>query len=312
MNVHDNARLTPTGRALLVRRVVEEGWAVATAAEAALCSARTGWKWLRRWRHEGAAGLQDRSSRPRRMPRRLARARRRQILRLRRQRQSSLAIAEALALPLATVGAELRRLGLNRLPPLAPPAPVRRYERARPGELVHVDTKKLGRFWRPGHRIPGHRHHRNRGAGWEVLYVAIDDATRLLYAEVLADETGGTAAGFFQRAQAWFATHGILVERWMTDNGSPFVSRRVRTLLASWHARHLRTRPYTPRTNGKAERVIQTLLRGWAYARSYGTSGVRRRALVRYVRYYNTERRHTALNRLTPLARLAQLSEQRL
>ena len=312
MNVHDNARLTPTGRALLVRRVVEDGWAVATAAEAALCSARTGWKWLRRWREEGPAGLQDRSSRPRRMPRRLPRARRRQIRRLRRQRQSSLAIAEALGLPLATVGAELRRLGLNRLPPLAPPPPVCRYERARPGELVHVDTKKLGRFWRPGHRIPGYRRGRNAGAGWEVLYVAIDDATRLLYAEVLADELGTTAAGFFQRAQAWFAAHGIAVERWMTDNGSPFVSRRVRALLASWHARHLRTRPYTPRTNGKAERVIQTLLRGWAYARPYGTSGVRRRALVSYLRYYNTERRHTALQRLTPLARLAQLSEQRL
>jgi transposase InsO family protein len=296
----------------LVRRVVEEGWAVAAAAEAALCSARTGWKWLRRWQQEGRAGLHDRSSRPHRMPRRLARARRRQILRLRRQRQSSLAIAEVLGLPLATVGAELRRAGLNRLPPPEPPPPVRRYERARPGELVHVDTKKLGRFWRPGHRIRGARPHRSRGAGWEVLYVAIDDATRLLYAEVLADELGTTAAGFFQRARAWFATHGIVVERWMTDNGSPFVSRRVRALLASWHARHLRTRPYTPRTNGKAERVIQTLLRGWAYARAYGTSGVRRRALVSYLRYYNTERRHTALKRLTPLARLAQLSEQRL
>jgi transposase InsO family protein len=312
VNVHDNARLTPTGRALLVRRVVEEGWAVARAAEAALCSARTGWKWLRRWRQGGVTGLRDRSSRPHRMPRRLPRARRRQILRLRRQRQSSLTIAAVLGLPLSTVGAELRRSGLQRLPPREPPPPVRRYERARPGELVHVDTKKLGRFWRPGHRIPGYRHHRNPGAGWEVLYVAIDDATRLLYAEVLADELGTTAAGFFQRAQAWLATHGILVERWMTDNGSPFVSRRVRALLASWQARHLRTRPYTPRTNGKAERVIQTLLRDWAYARAYGTSGVRRRALVSYLRYYNTERRHTALNRLTPLARLVQLSEQRL
>lgn len=310
MNVHDNARLTPTGRALLVRRVVEDGWSVAAAAAAGLCSTRTAWKWVRRWQQEGRAGLQDRSSRPHRMPRRLARPWRRQIRRLRQQRQSSLAIAEALGLPLATVGAELRRLRLNRLPPREPPPPVRRYERARPGELVHVDTKKLGRFWRPGHRIPGYRRGRNPGAGWEVLYVAIDDATRLLYAEVLADETGATAAGFFQRAQAWFATHGILVERWMTDNGSPFVSRRVRALLASWRAQHLRTRPYTPRTNGKAERVIQTLLRDWAYARPYGTSGVRRRALVHYLRYYNTERKHMALKRLTPLARLAQLSEQ--
>jgi len=312
VNVHHNARLTPTGRALLVQRVVAEGWSVAAAAEAALCSARTGWKWVRRWEAEGAAGLRDRSSRPHHCPRRLARARRRQILRLRRRRQSSLEIAEALSVPLATVGAELRRLGLNRLPRMQPPLPVIRYERARPGELVHVDTKKLGRFWRPGHRVNGDRRRRNAGAGWEVLYVAIDDATRLLYAEVLDDETGATAAGFFRRAQAWFQGYGIVVERWMTDNGSPFVSRRVRALLASWHARHLRTRPYTPRTNGKAERVIQTLLRGWAYVRRYPSSAARRRALAEYVRYYNTERRHSALHRCTPLTRLEQLSEQRL
>ena len=309
--MHKNARLTPAGRAQLVERVVELGVPVATVAQGAAVSVRTAWKWIGRWRAEGPAGLQDRSSRPRRSPRRVARGVRRQIARLRRRRCSSLEIAEQLGLPLSTVVTVQRSLGLPRLSRLAPPRPVLRYECGRPGELVHVDTKKLGRFWRPGHRIHGDRRRRSPGSGWEILYVAIDDATRLLYAEVLEDETGATAQGFFERAAAWFHRHGFGVERWMTDNGSPFVSRRVRRLLAGWGARHTRTRPYTPRTNGKAERVIQTLLRGWAYAHSYPTSIARRRALAAFVRYYNGARRHSALNRQTPLARLAVLSEQR-
>lgn len=309
--MHKNARLTPVGRAQVVHRVVVEGVAAPTAAQGAAVSTRTVWKWVDRWRAEGAAGLQDRSSRPQRSPRRLARAARRRIERLRRRRHSSLEIAAQLGLPLSTVVTVQRRLGLNRLARLEPPRAVVRYECTRPGELVHVDTKKLGRFWRPGHRIHGDRQRRSPGSGWEILYVAIDDATRLLYAEVLENETGATAQGFFERAAAWFHRHGIGVERWMTDNGSPFGSRRVRRLLAGWGARHIRTRPYTPRTNGKAERVIQTLLRGWAYARSYATSSARRRALAGFLRYYNEQRHHSTLNRQTPLARLGVLSEQR-
>lgn len=309
--MHKNARLTPVGRAQLVHRVVVEGVPAPTVAYGAAVSTRTVWKWVERWRGAGAAGLLDRSSRPQRSPRRLGRAVRRRIERLRRRRYSSLAIAAQLGLPLSTVVTVQRRLGLHRLTRLEAPPPVVRYECARPGELVHVDTKKLGRFWRPGHRIHGDRRRRSPGSGWEILYVAIDDATRLLYAEVLADESGATAQGFFERAAAWFHRHGIGVERWMTDNGSPFVSRRVRQLLAGWGARHIRTRPYTPRTNGKAERVIQTLLRGWAYARSYPTSGARRQALAGFQRYYNEQRGHSALKGQSPLARLAVLSEQR-
>ncbi len=225
--------------------------AVATAVGVSVPTVR---KWVRRSRAAGLAVLQDRSSWPRRNPRQLSRAWRRQILWLRRQRCSSLRIAAHLALPLSTVVATQRRLGLNRLSRLTPRPPVVRYERARPGELLHVDTKKLDRIGRVGHRIHGDRRRRVPGIGWDVLHMAIDDATRLTYAEVLADECSATVASFVERAVVWFADRGIAVERVMTDNGSGYVGRWFQRLVARLAVRHLRTRPYTPRTNGKAER----------------------------------------------------------
>jgi len=306
VNVHKNAKMTPAGRVQAVRRVLQ-GDPVPVVARGVGVSARRLYAWMARWQ-AGDQVLADRSSRPRRMPRRLARAQRRQIGRLRHQRRSSLHIAWALRLPVSTVVTEQRRQGLARLPRLTPPAPVVRYQRERPGELLHVDTKKLGRIGRIGHRIHGDHGIRARGIGWEVLYAAIDDATRVAYSEVLGDETGATAAGFLARALAWYAARGIRLESVMTDNGSPFVSLAWRGALQAAGLRHLRTRPYTPRTNGKVERFIQTLLHEWAYAQAYGRSWVRTRALRPYLRYYNLERPHTALGYRSPLARLASVN----
>lgn len=303
---HKNARLTPAGRAVLIRRILTDRRPIPEVATGMGISARTAKKWLARYRAEGAAGLENRSSRPHRSPRALSPRRRRQIVRLREQRRSSLVIARRLGLPLSTVVTVQRRLGLARLPRLQPPVPLIRYERARPGELLHLDIKKLGRITRVGHRIHGDRTTRQRGAGWEYLHVAVDDHTRLTYAELLADERGATAVGFLARAVLWFAAQGIArVERVMTDNGSAYVSRVFGAAVQALGARHLRTRPYTPRTNGKVERMIQTLLREWAYARAYGTSHRRRLALRPYLKYYNTQRPHTALGFRPPLSRLA-------
>jgi transposase InsO family protein len=267
-------------------------------------------KWVRRWEQEGEAGLLDRSSRPHRSPRALRRAPRRRIRQLRRRRWSSVRIARQLGLPLATVVRTLRRLGLNRLRPLAPPYPLVRYERERAGELLHLDIKKLGRITRAvgrlGHRVTGQRGCKAHGrAGWEFLHVAVDDATRLAYAEVLPDELGVTAAGFLDRAARWYAALGIRrIERVMTDNGSAYISREFGDTLAACGARQLRTRPYTPRTNGKVERLIRTLLAEWAYATPYSSSAARALALGPYLTYYNGHRPHTALTFHTPLQRL--------
>jgi transposase InsO family protein len=203
---------------------------------------------------------------------------------------------------------EQRRQGLARLPRLQPPVPVVRYERARPGELLHIDTKKLGRIGRIGHRIHGDPSRRVKGIGWEILHAAIDDASRVAYSEVLADELATTAVGFLERARAWYAARGIRIESVMTDNGSAYRSRVWRTTLRTAGLRHLTTRPYTPRTNGKVERFIQTLLREWAYVRPYPRSWLRTRALRPYLRYYNLERPHTALGYRPPLARLASVN----
>lgn len=305
-NPHKNARLTPAGRAVLVRRILTDRRPIPEVATGMGISARTAKKWLARYQAEGAAGLENRSSRPQHSPRALSPARRRQIVRLRHARCSSLVIARRLGLPVPTVVTVQRRLGLARLPRLQPPVPLIRYERARPGELLHLDIKKLGRITRVGHRIHGDRTTRERGAGWEYLHVAVDDHTRLTYAELLADERGATATAFLARAAVWFAAQGIArVERVMTDNGSAYVSRAFGAAVQALGARHLRTRPYTPRTNGKVERMIQTLLREWAYARPYNTSHRRRRALCPYLVYYNTQRPHTALGFRPPLSRLA-------
>lgn len=305
-NPHKNARLTPAGRAVLVHRILVERRSLRPVAAGLGISARTAYKWIARYRLAGAAGLENRSSRPHRSPRALSSARRRQIVRLRHARRSSLVIARQLGLPVPTVVTAQRRLGLARLPRLQPPVPLVRYERARPGELLHLDIKKLGRITRVGHRIHGDRTTRERGAGWEFLHVAVDDHTRLTYAELLADERGTTATAFLARAAAWFVAQGIArIERVMTDNGSAYVSRVFGSAVQALGARHLRTRPYTPRTNGKVERMIQTLLREWAYARPYATSHRRRLALCPYLAYYNTRRPHTALGFRPPLSRLA-------
>lgn len=269
-------------------------------------SATTVRRWWRRYQAEGVAGLENRSSRPHHSPRALPRWRRRQIARLRQQRWSSLRIAAHLGLPLPTVVQVQRRLGLARLGPLVPKPPVHRYQRRVPGALIHLDIKKLGRIGRVGHRIHGDRRTRVRGIGWEYLHIAIDDATRLAYAALLPDETGVSTAAFLQRAAGWFARQGIRWRALMTDNGGGYRSRRFQALRRQLRLRHLWTRPYTPRTNGKAERFIRTCLERWAYAAAYRTSLIRARLLPEWLRYYNHERPHTALGFKTPAQRLAE------
>lgn len=306
MNIHKNARLTPGGRLRIVQRI-EAGETATTVAAGAGVSVRTIWKWVRRFRETGGA-VEDRSSRPARIARQLPRYQRRQILRSRRKRWSSLRIANHYGLPVSTVVTIQRRLGLNRLTKLEPQRPAIRYEKRRPGQLLHVDVKKLVRIARVGHRIHGDRRLKARGIGWEAVHVAIDDCTRLAYAEVLPDELAATTAGFLARAVAWYAAQGIRVRRIMTDNAKTYLSDAVQTerRRAGW--RHVRIRPYTPRTNGKAERFIRTLVQEWAYSRAYRNSAFRSIALPHYLRFYNTERRHTALGYTTPLQRLAQRS----
>ena len=308
MRLHRNAKTTPKGRALLVVRVTELGWSMTEAAEGCGLSVRSGYKWLARYRAEGRAGLDDRGSVPRRRPQQTCRRLEQWIVGLRARRLSGPAIAQRTGIARATVGNVLRRHGLGRLPPLQPKPPVRRYERARPGELVHIDTKALGRIAGVGHRITGVRHHTTRGVGWEHVHVCIDDATRLAYVEVLASQQQADAVAFLERAVAWFAARGVRVERVMSDNGSAYRSRAFATLCAATQLRHLWTRPYTPRTNGKAERFIQTLLREWAYRKAYATSARRRRALTPWLRYYNHRRPHTALGYRAPINRLQELT----
>ena len=308
MRLHRNARLTPAGRLLLCQRVREECWTVAEAAEAAGCSERTAYKWLARFRDEGLCGLEDRSSRPHRIWATPA-AWVRTIEQLRRLRRTSTQIARELHMARSTVSAVLARLGLGRLKLLDPPEPANRYCRRHPGELIHVDVKKLGRFERPGHRVAGRgpgRHH--AGTGWEAVHVCVDDATRLAYVEILADEKGPTSTGFLERSVAFFAEHGVRVRRVLTDNGAPFRSKTWRIWCRDHKVRHLRTRPYRPRTNGKAERFIQTLLREWAYVASYPSSAVRAQALRPWVVRYNCRRPHGSLGDRTPMEQLGLLN----
>lgn len=302
MNIHKNARLTVAGRAAVVARVAA-GEPVSQIAHAVGVSRQTVYKWCARARQREAV-LHDRSSRPRRSPTRLPRHRRRQIQRARTRRWSSPRIAQHYQLPLSTVVTHVRRLGLARLPRLAPPTPVVRYERPTPGELVHLDVKKLGKIGRVGHRIHGNRATRTRGIGWEFLHVAIDDHTRLAYAEILPDELGPTAAAFLVRMTAWFAAHGIVVERVLTDNGGCYQSLVFATTALELGIGQRFTRPYRPQTNGKAERVIRTLLTEWAYARPYARSPQRTHALDTYLHFYNFHRRHSALQHQPPASRL--------
>jgi transposase InsO family protein len=317
MQVHARARLTPKGRALVVERVLKEGWSARAAAEAAGVAERTVYRWIARYRGEGEGGLLDRSSAPHTIPHRTPRERVAAILALRRLRMTSTEIAELLTMPLSTVSVVLKREGLGKLSRLEPPEPPNRYERSRPGELIHIDVKKLGRILKPGHRVTGNRRgqlstHRNgkavRLAGWEFVHVAIDDHSRLAYAEVLANERGETAVGFLRRAVSFFASHGISVQRVMTDNGSPYVSSVHAVACRELGLRHLRTQPYRPRTNGKAERFIQTMLREWAYGRVFPTSAERTAALPSWLERYNWRRPHGSLGHRPPASRLTNVA----
>jgi transposase InsO family protein len=291
----------------MCERVEDQGWSLRVAAEAAGLSEPRARAWLRRWR-AGDDELADRKSGPaRRHPRRTEAEREAVIAELRGEvRMNAVQIAEALGMPERTVRAVIARLGLSKLAPLQAPEPANRYERPMPGELIHIDVKKLGRIGRPGHRVNGDRTTRSRGIGWEFVHVCIDDCTRLAYVEVLDDERKETVTAFLQRAVAWFAAHGVRVERLMTDNGPGYRSKLHRKACQALGIRHLFTRPYRPRTNGKAERFIRTLLGAWAYQRPYATSAERRAALPGFLTRYNTQRPHRSLNGQTPIERLAE------
>jgi len=303
VKLHGNARLTPRGRTLMCERVRHQGWTVAEAATAAGCSDRTCYRWLKRF--DDDEPMDDRSSAPHHVPGRTPAETEALIEQLRRLRWTSTRIAAELDLATSTVCAVLKRLGLNKLSRLEPPEPANRYCRRHPGELIHIDVKKLGRFNRPGHRVtgrgPGHNNHK---VGWEAVHVCIDDTSRLAYVEILPNETAETSVGFLERAVDWFADHGVTVERVMTDNGSPYRSDRWAKWCANHDIRHLRTRPYRPRTNGKAERFIQTMLREWAYATTYQSSTHRADVLPAWLSHYNNRRPHSALGHKTPASRI--------
>jgi transposase InsO family protein len=311
MKLHRNAALSWSGRRLLAERVLVQGWTLRAAAEAAGVSVRCGRKWVGRYRAEGERGLSDRSSAPRRVANRTPADRVAVIVLLRQLRMTAAEIAETLSMPLSTVSVTLRRKGMGRLGRIGLEQP-HRYERQRPGELVHVDIKKLGRIDGAGHRAIGHRAsqakvtidgRRTGRSGWEFVHVAVDDYSRLAYVEVLADERATTAAGFLRRALAFFARYGIQVERVLTDNGSAYRSTIHALTCKALRIRHLRSRPYRPQTNGKAERFIRTLLNSWAYGAIYGSSSERTRALDGWLWHYNHRRRHSALGHRPPVTR---------
>lgn len=305
---HQGARLTVHSRELSVARRAE-GRPVAQIAAEFGVSVRTIYKWLKRFREGGRVALGNSASAPATSPHRLREAQVALILDLRRRfRMTAAAIAQHLQLARSTVARWLAHHGLGRLKALDPPPPAHRYQRERPGELLHLDIKKLGRFDRPGHRATGSRTGcRNRGAGWDFVHVAVDDATRLAYVEVLPDEKKESATACLIRALAWFAARGVTVERVMTDNGSCYRSKLFGKALAASAIRHIRTRPYTPRTNGKAERFIQTLQREWAYGATYASSNARNHNLPRWLDWFNTKRPHSAITRQAPAQALNNL-----
>jgi transposase InsO family protein len=321
MKLHGNARLSVKGRELLVDRVENGVWSLTEAAEAAGVSDRTARKWLARYRLEGPAGLMDRSSAPTVVANRTDERRVEVIAALRRLRMTGAEIAECLGMAVSTVSGILTRIGLGKLGRLGL-EPADRYERARPGELLHIDVKKLGRIHQgAGHRFtgkPGQRRaagsridahgHRRNLAGWEYVHIAIDDATRLAYVELLTDEKATTAVGFLRRAVQHYAAHGITIERLITDNGSAYRSTIHAIACRMLGIRHIRTRPYRPQTNGKAERFIRTLLAGWAYGAIYRSSAERNAALTGWLDWYNTRRPHGALSHKPPIARLNELN----
>jgi transposase InsO family protein len=287
---------------------LEAGWRLSDAAAAAGVSVRTAAKWRARWRLEGAEGLLDRSSRPRRQPRRTPPDRVEAIVQLRRLRMTAAEIAEILGMALSTVSLILKRVGLGRRSRLEPLEPINRYEHQRPGELVHLDVKKLARFDRAGHRLLGRGRGRHEtGAGYEYLHVCVDDYSRVAYTELLPDERGTTVAAFLYRAANSFATlHGITIKRVLTDNGSGYLSHTFATRCTQLQIKHSRTRPRRPQTNGKAERFIQTILREWAYARLYSNSNERASTLPTWINHYNYRRPHGSLSHQPPATRLEQ------
>lgn len=310
MNIHKNARLTPRSRGELVRRVLVERQSPMSVATDMGVSIQTVAKWVARYQAEGEVGLADRSSRPHRLRRPTPPAIIERIEALRRQRWTGKRIAMTVGTSAATVSRVLRRLGISKMKALEPAEPVRRYEREHPGELIHIDIKKLGRFERIGHRITGDRarrsdrHGRSRRAGWDFVHVCIDDASRIAFSQILPDERKESAVAFLDAAIAYYAGLGVTVTRVMTDNGSCYRSRAFRAACKALGLRHIRTRPYTPRTNGKAERFIQTSLREWAYAQAYPTSEHRKAELPRWLHQYNWHRPHGSLQSRTPISRL--------
>jgi transposase InsO family protein len=305
MDIHKNARLTPYGRERIVHRVLS-GQTVKAVAEAAGVCPRTVRKWLVRYRAEGAASLQDRSSRPHRLHRPTPQQTVTRIEDLRRLRLTGRQIAKETGVSPATVSRILSRAGLSRTKDLQPAQPVTRYERDRPGELVHIDIKKLGRFDRPGHRVTADRtgQSNGRGIGWEYLHLMIDDHSRLGYSAILPDEKRRSCLSFLFEALRFFRAHGVRVHRVMTDNGTSFRSHRYAKALRRLQIKHVRTKPYTPRTNGKAERFVQTALREWAYARAYETSDQRADELPIWMHRYNWHRPHGGIKSMTPISRL--------
>ncbi len=310
MNVHKNARTTPHSRAELVRRVLVERQSPMSVATDMGVSTVTVRKWVGRYQAEGAAGLSDRSSRPHRLHRPTSDAVVQEIERLRRERLPGKQIARTVGVSSATVSRVLQRLGISKLKALEPPEPVRRYEREHPGELIHIDIKKLGRFHKIGHRITGdrrgqsHPRARGEGAGWEYVHVCIDDASRIAFSQILPDEKKESAVAFLIAAIAYYASLGVIVTRVMTDNGSCYKSKAFRAACKALRLKHIRTRPYTPKTNGKAERFIQTSLREWAYAKAYPTSGHRAAELPIWLHSYNWHRPHGGIKYQTPISRL--------
>jgi transposase InsO family protein len=300
---HKNARLTTHSREHLAKKVLEQGLTLKLAAASFNVSEKTAAKWVRRYRELGPAGLGNRCSRPHRSPRATASPLLENVLALRRLRYNGWRIAQALSISRATVSRILRRAGMNRLKSLDPPPPVVRYEHKRPGSLIHFDIKRLARIVKPGHRVHGDRTIKTYNAGYEYLHIAIDDHSRISFAAILPDQTSNSAQLFFHMTRAHFSRFGISIRRVLTDNGSCYRDGRFRKLLRQQHVKHRFTRPYTPRTNGKAERFIQTMLREWAYARTYQTSLERHQQLDPWIHDYNFHRPHASLNLKAPASR---------
>jgi transposase InsO family protein len=307
MGQHGSARLSVHSRLTIAVRVTEEGWTVTSAASAANVSRQTASKWVQRFLAEGEHGLEDRSTRPHRIPRRVSGAITRRIERLRRRRLGSHRIAWVLKMARSTVYRVLCRLGLQRLSRLEPRPPANRYEWPAPGDLLHLDTKKLGRMGgRTGKRFDHRQRGRTNRIGWTFIHVAVDDHSRLAYVEELPDESPQTTLGFLLRARSFYAGFGIEVRRVLTDNGNPYRSRDFSAAITALGIRHIRTRPYTPRTNGKAEAMVKILLNGWAYARAYRSDEDRSATLPRFVDFYNRRRPHGGLNGARPIDRVRQ------